>query len=133
MAHHLIQWIGISNNLSHFSFLSRIFALNLSSFPKVHSPVTHVYQYLQKFHPQSTPLTTLSPSSHVFLFPQSPLSPVSTGPSLSLSSCVSKTHTGEECQPATPEWEEKVIKHLTNQLYPCRGNTSTSHSNTHLS
>lgn len=121
-----------------FFFLSRILAFNLSSFPMVLSPVTHAYQYLQMFHPQPTPLTTLSPSSPVFLFPQFLLSPVSAGPSPCLLSCVSKIPTGEQWQPATPEsWEEKVIWHLTNQLYPSRGNSSTNlyhiHSKTHLS
>lgn len=126
----------ISKNSSHFSFFSRILALLLSSFPIVLFHVTHVYQYLQMVHPKLTPFTPLSPSSPVFLSPQFLLTPVSTSPSLSPLSCVSKTPTGVKCQPATPEsWVEKVTWHLTNQLY--RGNSSTnlypSHSKTHLS
>lgn len=74
----------------------RILALNLSSILMVLSPVMHGYQYLQLSHPQTTPLTTFSPSSPVFLSHLLPLIHVSAGPSLSLSSCVSKTHTGEQ-------------------------------------
>lgn len=117
-------------------FLSRIPALNPTSIPTLHSPVTPVYRYLKKFRPQSTPLTTRSPSSPGFLFLHPLLCPVSTDPSLCPSSCVSRTPTGGKCQPANPEWQEKLIKFPTNQLYPCPGNSSDSlcsiHSNTHL-
>lgn len=124
---HLIQCIGINKNLFLFSLLSRIIALVRTSFPRILSLAMHVCRCLQKFHPRSTPLTTFNQSSPVFLFPQPLLRPVSTSPSLSLSSCVSKTLTGEE----------KAICHFTNQLYPCRGSSLTnlcsSLCNSHLS
>lgn len=72
----------------------RTLAPHLSSFPKALFPATHVYQYLQMFHPQPSPLTPFSPSSPVFQYPQLLPSPVSADPSLSPSSCVSRTPIG---------------------------------------
>lgn len=112
-------------SLSFFS-PSRILGLKFCSSPIAHFLVMHVYQHLQKFPLHPTPPIPSSPSSPVFLFLRPPLGPASTGLSRFLSSCVSKIHTGGQCQPATPEWEGKVTWQHINQLHPCRGNSSSN-------
>ena len=102
-------------------FPSRTLGLKHCSFPTAPFLVMHVYQYLQKFPLCPTPPIPSSPSSPVFLSLRPPLSPASTDLSRFLSSCVSKIHTGGQCQRTTPEWEERVTWQHIN-----RGNSSSN-------
>lgn len=122
---HCIKCLRISV-ISLFSLLSRIPGLKLCSSPTAHFPVMLGYQHLQMFCLHPNPPIPSSPSSPVFLFLRPPPRPASTGLSLFLSSCVSRIHTGGQCQPATTDQEEKVIWRHISRLHPCRGNFSNN-------